>query len=51
MKNVSRVIMPLIGVILILGGLYLVLKPKIDAYFIHQDNVKKIEQYENSTNH
>ncbi|MBI5974367.1 class A sortase SrtA [Staphylococcus canis] len=49
MKNVSRILMPLLGVILILGGIYLIFKPKIEAYFIHQDNQNKIEAYESSS--
>lgn len=46
MQKVTRWIVPLIGVALILGGIYLIFKPKIDAYFINKDNEKKIEQYE-----
>ncbi|UEX90428.1 class A sortase SrtA [Staphylococcus ratti] len=46
MKPMSRILMPLIGVILILGGLYLAFRPQIDAYFTKQENNNKIEQYQ-----
>lgn len=46
MKRMSRILMPLIGVILILGGLYLAFRPQIDAYFTKQENNNKIEQYQ-----
>ncbi|UWF57225.1 class A sortase SrtA [Staphylococcus hyicus] len=46
MKRLSRMMMPLLGVILILGGLYLAFRPQIETYFTKKDNDKKIEQYE-----
>ncbi len=48
MKRLSRVMMPLIGVLLILGGLYLAFRPQIDTYFTKKENDKKIEQYESN---
>ncbi len=46
MQKLTRWLFPLIGIALIIGGIYLVFKPKIDAYFTKQDNEKKIEQYQ-----
>ncbi|ARJ50582.1 class A sortase SrtA [Staphylococcus lutrae] len=46
MQKLTRWMVPLIGVALILGGIYLIFKPKIDAYMMNRDNEKKIEQYE-----
>ncbi|WP_394274267.1 class A sortase SrtA [Staphylococcus hyicus] len=48
MKRLSRMMMPLLGVILILGGLYLTFRPQIDTYFTKKENDKKIEQYESN---
>ncbi|MDO5375508.1 MAG: class A sortase SrtA [Staphylococcus rostri] len=46
MKQVKNILIPLIGIVLILGGLYLVFKPKIDSYFAQRETEQKIEQYE-----
>ncbi|MGV3244762.1 class A sortase SrtA [Staphylococcus sp. 11261D007BR] len=43
-------LMPIIGIVLIVGGIYLIFKPKVDAFFIHQDNEKKVESYETNAN-
>lgn len=50
MKRLSRILMPLLGVILILGGLYLVFRPQVDAFFTKQENNNKIEEYQASQN-
>ena len=50
MKRLSRMLMPLLGVILILGGLYLVFRPQIDAFFTKQENNNKIEEYQTTQN-
>ncbi|KIX91809.1 sortase A [Staphylococcus microti] len=46
MKRLKSILIPLIGVALIAGGLYLVFKPKIDSYFAQRETDQKIEQYE-----
>ncbi|PTF76432.1 class A sortase SrtA [Staphylococcus chromogenes] len=50
MKRLSRLLMPFLGVILILGGLYLVFRPQVDAFFTKQENNNKIEEYQASQN-
>lgn len=50
MKRLSRILMPLLGVILILGGLYLVFRPQVDAFFTKQEKNNKIEEYQASQN-
>ncbi|QDX00113.1 sortase [Staphylococcus chromogenes] len=50
MKRLSRILMPFLGVILILGGLYLVFRPQVDAFFTKQENNNKIEEYQASQN-
>ncbi|AVQ33801.1 sortase [Staphylococcus muscae] len=51
MKQLKNILVPLLGVVLILGGLYLVFKPKIDSYFAQQETEQKIEQYEAKKQH
>ncbi|MCS4486151.1 class A sortase SrtA [Staphylococcus americanisciuri] len=46
MEQVKKFLIPFIGLVLILGGLYLVFKPKIDSYFAQRETDQKIEQYE-----
>ncbi|UXR78146.1 MULTISPECIES: class A sortase SrtA [unclassified Staphylococcus] len=46
MKQLKNILVPLLGIVLILGGLYLVFKTKIDSYFAQQETEQKIEQYE-----
>ncbi|PCF63872.1 class A sortase SrtA [Staphylococcus intermedius] len=48
MQKLTRWLVPLIGVALILGGVYLIFKPKIDAYLTNKENEQKIEAYEKS---
>ncbi|QLK86772.1 class A sortase SrtA [Staphylococcus sp. 17KM0847] len=48
MKTLKKIFIPLMGIALIIGGLYLVFKPKIDSYFVQRENDEKIEQYETS---
>ncbi|UXR69414.1 MULTISPECIES: class A sortase SrtA [unclassified Staphylococcus] len=44
--KLKNILFPLLGVVLILGGLYLVFKPKVDSYFAQRETEEKIEQYE-----
>lgn len=46
MQKLTRWIVPLIGIALIVGGIYLIFKPKIDAYLTNKQNEQKIEEYE-----
>ncbi|WP_086428009.1 class A sortase SrtA [Staphylococcus cornubiensis] len=46
MQKLTRWIVPIIGIALIVGGIYLIFKPKIDAYLTNKQNEQKIEEYE-----
>ncbi|MFP4923408.1 class A sortase SrtA [Staphylococcus pseudintermedius] len=48
MQKLTRGLVPLIGIALILAGVYLIFKPKIDAYLTNKENEQKIEVYEES---
>ncbi|QHW36346.1 class A sortase SrtA [Staphylococcus ursi] len=48
MQKLTRGLVPLIGIALILAGIYLIFKPKIDAYLTNKENEQKIEAYEES---
>lgn len=48
MQKLTRGLVPLIGIALILAGVYLIFKPKIDAYLTNKENEEKIEVYEES---
>lgn len=43
MQKLTRGLVPLIGIALILAGVYLIFKPKIDAYLTNKENEQKIE--------
>lgn len=43
MQKLTRGLVPLIGIALILAGVYLIFKPKIDAYLTNKENEQKLK--------